>query len=377
MKTQLIIITILGLIFITSCSEKSTLEQLKVKQIQLKKELAEINAKIIALDTTKKQVILNVTSTKVAVEDFQHKVELQGAVESDNNILLSAEMPGKITRINVKEGQKVTKGQVLVSIDDQMINSSIEEVKTALEMADYMYKKQLSLAEEGLGTEIELENAKSQKKSLESKLKTLYTQKNKSIVKAPFSGVIDEVFATVGEMASPQFPLLRIVNNSQIKIIATVSENHLANVKIGTPVDVIFPNLNDSLIHSKVTYIGNYIDPVNRTFRIHIELKDNKMFLPNQIAKVNITDLYLKDVLVVNSQALLQDTKNNNYVYKMIDNKDGTFLLQKVFVDVIKSYKGRSAIVPKNTSSELLPNDTIVLDGGKGLTETDIVKIQS
>jgi len=376
MKTKSIIITIATVLLIVSCSqEKSNLQELKEKQSELKKELAEINVKIQDLDTSNQQVVLNVTATNVQLSDFQHKIELQGAVESDDNILLSAEMPGKITRVYVKEGQKVKKGQLLVSIDDQIINSSIEEVKTGLEMADYMYKKQLKLNEQGLGTEIELENAKSQKKSLEAKLKTLYAQKGKSNVKAPFSGVIDETFVTAGEMASPQFPLLRIVNNSHIKITASVSENHLATVKIGTAVDVVFPNLNDSTIQSKVTYVGNYIDPVNRTFRVHIALNNNKSFLPNQIAKINITDLNLKDVLVINSQAILQDTKNNNFVYKMMANNDGTYHLKKVFVKVIKSYKGQSAIQPVD-ETELSNDDRIVLDGGKGLTEQDIVKIQ-
>lgn len=364
------------LLMTVSCSpNKTSLDELKEKQSKLKKELAEINKQIQALDTNQQQVILNVTSTVVEISNFQHKIELQGAVESDDNILLSAEMPGKITKVYVKEGQKVKKGQLLVSIDDQIINSNIEEVKTGLEMADFMYKKQLKLNEQGLGTEIELENAKSQKKSLEAKLKTLYAQKGKSNIRAPFSGVIDEVFVTAGEMASPQFPLLRIVNNNHIKITASVSENHLATVKIGTPVDVVFPNLNDTIIQSKVTYIGNYIDPVNRTFRVHIALNNNKTFLPNQIAKINITDLYLDSVLVVNSQSILQDTDNNNFVYKMMSNGNNTYQLKKVYVNIIKSYKGKSAIT-SNNNGDLPKGSRIVLDGGKGLTEQDIVKIQ-
>jgi RND family efflux transporter MFP subunit len=296
-------------------------------------------------------------------------------VESDQNILLIAEMPGKITKVYVKEGQKVSRGQLLVTIDDEVINSNIEEVKTALEMADYMFKKQKKLLEDGVGTEIEFENAKNQKKSLEAKLKSLYTQKSKANVKAPFSGIIDEVMVTAGEMASPQSALLRLVNNSDIKITASVSENHLQNVKLGTLVDVVFPNLNDSIIKSKVTYVGNYIDPVNRTFRVHVGLKNNQSFLPNQIAKINITDLYLDSALVVKTDAILQDTKDQNYVYKMIPQNDGTFKVKKVFVNVIKSYKGASAIEPLN-SEELSIDTPIVLNGAKGLTESDIVKIQ-
>ncbi len=244
-------------------------------------------------------------------------------------------------------------------------------------MADYMYDKQLALNEQGLGTEIELEQARNQKKSLESKLKTLQSQKGKSVVRAPFSGVIDEIFANLGEMASPQAPLIRLVNNKNIKVTGNVSENHLGRVNLGTPVDVLFPSLNDTTIKTFVSYKGNYIDPVNRTFRVHVDLKNNTLFLPNQVAKIKITDLKLDSALVINSEAILQDTDNNDYVYKMTSAKRSKdfFNLEKVYVTIIKSYQGESAIIPTEEGS-LVRDSRIVLTGGKGVTESDIVKIQ-
>jgi len=374
--TKLIIISSLTLgLFFTSCREKSSIDQLKEKQTELKGEIAEIAKEIAALDTTKKEIILIVTSTPVEKIDFKHKIELQGAVETDQNILINSEAAGIIRNINVREGQTVSKGQTLVTIDTEILNSSINEVKTGLEMANYMLKKQTALNEQGLGTEIELEQAKNQKRTLESKLKTLQSQRGKSTVRAPFSGVIDEIFANLGEMASPQAPLIRLVNNRNIKITASVSETHLANVKLGTSVDVIFPNLNDTTIQSVITYIGNYIDPVNRTFRVHVELKNNTVFLPNQIAKIKITDTDLKGALVINSNAILQDTDNQYYVYKLTTIKNNRYSLKKVFINLIKSYKGQSAI-SSITEGELVHESKIVLEGGKGVTENDIVKIQ-
>ncbi len=373
---KLIIISSLTLgLFFTSCREKSTIDQLKEKQTALKAEVNGIAQEIAALDTTKKEIILIVSSTSVEKTDFKHKIELQGAVETDQNILINSETPGVIRNIHIREGQRVSKGQTLITIDAEILNSNINELNTSLEMANYMFDKQTKLNEQGLGTEIELEQAKSQKRSLESKLKTLQSQRGKSTVKAPFSGVIDEVFANLGEMASPQAPLIRLVNNRNIKITASVSENHLANVKMGTSVDVIFPNLNDTTITSKVTYIGNYIDPVNRTFRVHVELKNNTVFLPNQIAKVKITDTDLKDALVINSNAILQDTDNNFYVYKLTAAENNKYSLQKIFINLLKSYKGQSAITAIN-DGDLVDQSKIVLDGGKGVTENDIVKVQ-
>jgi len=373
---KLIIISSLTLgLFFTSCREKSSLDQLKEKQTELKAEIGTIAQEIAALDTTKKEIVLIVSSTVVEQTDFKHKIELQGAVDTDQNILINSETPGVIRNIHVREGQKVSKGQTLITIDAEILNSNINELNTSLEMANYMFDKQTKLNAQGLGTEIELEQAKSQKRSLESKLKTLQSQRGKSVVKAPFSGVIDEVFANLGEMASPQAPLIRLVNNKNIKITASVSETHLAHIKMGTSVDVIFPNFNDTTITSKITYIGNYIDPVNRTFRVHVELKNNTIFLPNQIAKIKITDTDLTKALVINSNAILQDTDNNFYVYKLTSVKNNKYSLEKVFINLLKSYKGQSAITAIN-SSDLADQSKIVLDGGKGVTENDIVKVQ-
>jgi len=373
---KLIIISSLTLgLFFTSCREKSSLDQLKEKQTELKAEIGTIAQEIAALDTTKKEIVLIVSSTVVEQTDFKHKIELQGAVDTDQNILINSETPGVIRNIHVREGQKVSKGQTLITIDAEILNSNINELNTSLEMANYMFDKQTKLNAQGLGTEIELEQAKRQKRSLESKLKTLQSQRGKSVVKAPFSGVIDEVFANLGEMASPQAPLIRLVNNKNIKITASVSETHLAHIKMGTSVDVIFPNFNDTTITSKITYIGNYIDPVNRTFRVHVELKNNTIFLPNQIAKIKITDTDLTKALVINSNAILQDTDNNFYVYKLTSVKNNKYSLEKVFINLLKSYKGQSAITAIN-SSDLADQSKIVLDGGKGVTENDIVKVQ-
>ena len=375
MRNILIITSLTIGLFLVSCKEKSTLDELREKQTELKAEVSEIAKEIALLDTTKTEVTLLVTSTLIEKTNFQHKIELQGSVETDQNVVINSESPGVIRRIHIKEGQKVTKGQTLITIDADILNSTIDEVKTGLEMANYMFNKQKTLHKQGLGTEIELEQAKSQKKTLESKLKTLQSQRGKSVVKAPFSGVIDEVFANVGEMASPQAPLLRIVNNKNIKITSSVSENHLANVKIGTAVDVIFPNLNDTTISSVITYIGNYIDPVNRTFRVHIELKNNTIFLPNQIAKIKITDVTIKNTLIINSNAILQDTDNNFYVYKMTATENNMFSLECVYVSILKSYKGKSAI-KSIIDGKLDDQSKIVLEGGKGVTENDLVKIQ-
>jgi membrane fusion protein (multidrug efflux system) len=374
MRNSLIYTLILGVI-VASCGQapvNADLAALQSTRDSLKSVLASINAEIEALDTTETERLPIVTASKVSIEDFVHKVEVPGTVETDQNSLVTAEASGLITKIYVKEGQKVSKGQTLASIDAEILAANLAELRTSLDMAEYMLAKQEELRNKGVGVEVEYEQAKNQKLSLEKRISTLQSQKGKTTVKAPFSGIIDDIFVNEGEMAAPQVPLMRIVNNSTVTINASMAENLLSKVDEGTPVEMTFPAMNDTTIVSNVTYKGNYIDPTNRTFRIQIEIKNNKLLLPNQFAKVNVTDFSRKDAIVVDAEAILQDTRNNNYLYK-ITKIEGTesYAVEKVMVNVVKKYQSRVCV-----EGDLSKDDLIVLKGAKGITESDNVTLQ-
>ena len=177
-----------------------------------------------------------------------------------------------------------------------------------------------------------------------------------------------------GEMASPQFPLLRLVNNKNVSIATSLSENLLANVHLGTKVDLVIPSMNDTVIQAVVTFKGNFIDPVNRTFNIQIDLKNNSLLLPNQLAKVSVIDYAKKDALVINSESIIQDTHNNNYVYKMLKGDGDTYTLKKVYIRIDKVYMGEASITPLE-GGKINAGDQLVLAGAKGVTESDVVKI--
>lgn len=361
----------------TSCAGSETnvnleLEDLVAKRDSLKTVVADLNAQIEELDTTSSDKVLLVTADSVRTMDFSHKIEVQGAVETDKNALLNAEASGVVRNIHVKEGQKVSKGQALVTLDASIMASQIDEVQTQLDLANYMYEKQKKLMEEGVGTEIEFEQAKAQKNALESSLKTMHNQQGKTVVRAPFSGTIDDVMVSLGEMAAPGVPLLRLVDNSEVQITASISESLLGKVNKGTNVELYFPSLNDTTILTQITSRGNFIDPVNRTFRIRIDLKRNSLFLPNQLAKLKVTDFSRKDATVIPSEAILQDTQNNTYVYKL-KKKGQESGVEKVYVEVLSRYKGTACIAE---NKRLTNTDRVVVSGAKGITEADVVTIQ-
>jgi len=160
---------------------------------------------------------------EASVKNFTHQINAQGNVTTDQDVMLTAEMGGLITKVHVKAGDRVSAGQTLVSLDVAMLNSNQEEIQTQLDFAEYMLKKQEELKTRGVGSEFDYETAKNQVKSLKSRLNSLNTQKSKSYIKAPFSGTIDVVMAKQGQMAGPASPLMRLVNNNSVDIVADIS----------------------------------------------------------------------------------------------------------------------------------------------------------
>ena len=306
---------------------------------------------------------------KIERKDFKHEIRVQGSVETDKDVLLGAEMGGLITEVNVKEGQNVSAGQVIAIVDASILASNYEEMKTQLEYAEYIYEKQKELNKRGVGSEFDLETAKNQVASLKASMNSLNTQRGKAIIKAPFSGVIDAVYAKIGQMAGPQAPIVRLVNNSNVDIVATLSEKHLPNVRVGTPIEVRLPNYSDTVFQLTITNVGNYIEETNRTFRIMSSIKNNTLLLPNMLTEISVTDMDVKNGLIVPTISIAKDQDNNDFIY-VTKKTDKGLKAVKVNINVINKYNGQALI----ESDEISAGQNVIVEGARGIAENDIVR---
>ncbi len=302
---------------------------------------------------------------------FTHRIRIQGNVETDEDVMLTAEMGGLITSIKVKEGQKVSKGAIIATVDASVLASNKVELETQLDYAKYMLEKQEELTKRGVGSEFDLETAKNQVNALKTKIASLSTQQGKAVIRAPFTGVIDEVYAAQGQMAGPSSPIVRLVNNNSIDIVASISEKHFSSVHEGTEMTVTFPNYSDTSILLKVTNVGNYIEPLNRTFRIKSTINNNTFFLPNMLAEINITDLHVENGTVIPSEAIMKDQNNNDYVY-IIEQKNGKNVSKKVVIEVIERYEGKTLV----KDGALKAGQKIVVKGARGITDNTAVSFK-
>ena len=340
--------------------------ELVAKIDSLTKELKSVEQQILKLDTNAN--ILTITTLPIENKTFKHFIEVQGVVKSDKNIEITPELGGTVSAIYVKNGQKVTAGQVLVQLDDAAIQSSIAEVSTQLSLAKTTFERQERLWDQKIGSEMQYLQAKTQKESLENNLKTLKTQARKMKIIAPFSGVVDEIFPKKGELTSPQTPIVRLLNLNDVYVETEITESYLPIIKKGTETIVNFPTLHKS-VDASISQVSNFINPNNRSFKTRINIQNpTNEIKPNLLADLKILD-FVTDGVVIPSTLIQQDQNGNDFVFT-IKNNDNQYHVVKKIIDVVNEYDHTAYV-----SSGLTLNDTLIDSGARLVKEGDIVKI--
>ncbi len=310
-----------------------------------------------------------VTVQKVEVKTFEHFFEVHGNVELVENAALFAEAPGTVSKIHVEEGQTVSKGQILISLDAGTLESGIKELKKGLELATKVYDKQKALWDQKIGSEIQFLEAKNNKEGLEQKLVTMQEQLDMYSIRAPFNGVVDEIMPKVGEAAAPGFPVARVLNLGKAFLEGDVSEKYISSVKQGGFVEVKFPSTGES-VKAKVTRVGNLINPANRTFTVKVEFNNpGGKYKPNQLAVMKIRDYQSNGALVIPSRIVQQDRSGQDYVYTF-EEKDAK-RVKKLELELGQSYDGFVEVLGG------LDSTTVLIDkGSKSVQSDDAIEIK-
>lgn len=363
---------ILSASLLASCSQKQ--EDGKAKLERLKSEVAKLNDEIRTLEEelAKKDPASalkgarEVMVEKLTATDFNSYIEVQGVVDARQSVEVSAKAPGTVTAVLVKEGQMVRKGQVLARLDDEVITKGIAELKNQMTFVNQLYDKQKALWDQKIGTEVQFLQAKNNKEALELKLASLKEQAAMMTITAPIDGSVDLVYLKVGQMASPGFPAIRVVNEGDMRLIADIAESYNNQVKVGNPVLVRFNGENNDRA-MKLDFIGRVIDPMNRTFRTEIMLGGIAGIKPNMTAALKINDFKASNAISISSN-LIQNHGDGNFVF-VVGEKDGKKIAVRRMITTGKTYGGKTLVV-----SGLQAGDPVITRGHTELNEGQLIR---
>ena len=277
---------------------------------------------------------------------FLHYFDVFGMVEADKSINLYTTASGTVKKIYVKNGHSVKKGQLLLSLDTDIMMSSLAELQTGLELAKTVFEKQQRLwMDQQIGSEIQYLQAKNNYDGLVQKVKTLKEQIELSEIRAPFAGSIDNIFAKEGQLSGPQMPAIRLVNTSGVYVKADVPESYANRVHVGTPASVAFTSM-DYEVAAEVLQVGQFIQEGNRTFSINVSLPEANGVKPNQMVHVALQDYRNDEALTVPASLVQQDVEGNDFIYTL-KNIEGTnrYQVVKTWVTTGLTFEDQTEIV--------------------------------
>ena len=381
MKNIFILFLIVSL---TSCEDNSTLKSIlesnDVEQIKLKRKqiaaaqqdfsskLQIIDNKLEELNTNPQLPIVEVFAVNPVM--FEHYVQVQGSVKSDELINIFPEFSGVVKAIYVKSGDVVKKGQPLIKIDDGGLKEQLSQLEIGFELTKTTFERQKRLWDQNIGSEIKFLESKTMFEAQKQGIEQLKKQIKKTLIEAPFSGNIDNVIVKKGEVVYPgRSNLMMLLNLDNLYIESNVPEKHIASISSGNKAIVHFPLL-DKTISTTIRQSGSYINPINRTFKIEMDIEKNDLNIkPNLNSKVKINDYSNNSALMINQNFISIDSDNKEYVYKIYNKDKKTYVSKNIIIT------GKNDGVNVEVISGLISGDRVVSEGIRKLVDNARVKI--
>ncbi|WP_378181407.1 efflux RND transporter periplasmic adaptor subunit [Aquimarina sp. SS2-1] len=357
--------------------EKGDLSAIRAKRSEIVAEqqavankLKQLDEAIASLDTIKKLPLVTTITAKDTL--FTHYLELQGSVETKKNIVLYPETAGTLVRVLVKEGQRVSKGQTLARIDDGGLSQQLAQMEVQAELAKTTFERQKKLWEQKIGSEIQYLQAKTNYESTKNGVEQMKRQLAKSVVSAPFSGIVDDIMAEQGSVVAPgQTALIRIVNLDEMYIETEVPESYISSIVTGKEAKVYFPVLGKT-IDAKIRQVGNYINPNNRSFTVEVAIPNkNGMIKPNLTAKVKINDYTSENAILIPQSIISENSDGDQYTY-IANSKDAKNIAKAKRV-IVKTGKTQGDYI--EILDGINNGDAIISEGARSVKDGQKVEI--
>lgn len=314
--------------------------------------------------------VINVEISEITTESFVDQIRLTGTVWANQDVQVSAEESGVIREILKEKGARVRAGEALARIDDAILSAQVDQARAQAELASQAWERRKRLWEEdAVGSEIAYLEAKFGAEQTAANLRALEERLARTVIRAPFEGLLEARLVEVGSMVGPGQVVARVVDLDPVKIVAGVPERYAADVRAGAQAMVTFDVFPGELYTAPVTFVGATVDPRNRTFPIEVVIPNPRgLIKPEMVSNVALARRELDAAVVVPQDALVR--VENGYVVFVVAEEGGVAVARVRPVTLGPSQRNM-AVVEEGVE----PGDRLIVVGQKSVADGDRVKV--
>lgn len=268
--------------------------------------------------------IVNVKATQLTPQTFYSTYKVIGYTQAINDATVASEANGPIVKYFVKKGDYVQKGQNIAKIDDALLQAEADRLKAMVRQSQENYDRLKNLwEEERIGSEIDYLNAGYSLDQAKASLNSVEEQIRKTILKAPFSGKIDDIITETGETAMVGTPMVRLIDDTDIKVVGGVPARYSSVVKEGSFVEVDLGQIDSQRRKGRINFVSSAIDPASRTFKIEVLLDNTEHTIKiDAEATLIIQTERIENAMVLDQQYIFRN-ENGYQVFVVGEDSEG------------------------------------------------------
>ncbi|MBN1639079.1 MAG: efflux RND transporter periplasmic adaptor subunit [Ignavibacteriales bacterium] len=283
--------------------------------------------------TTNVEVITLVSDTYI---DY---ISVVGTIKPVTQAKLSYQEGGIIYKYLKSQGSWVNKGDTILIIDNDVLRASLDAAKAQYELAQITFEKQEQVYKDNVNSEYQYLQAKYNRDQALANYNLMKARYEKTFIKAPFSGIVDQKFIDIGEMVVPGAPIVSLINSGSLKVQAGIPERYIGKISRGTKVNIFIKDIYDEPLQGSISYISATVSPSNRTFNVEINILNSKRILkPEQAVDVLIEVGKYDNIISIPDEVALR-TDDGYVVFVAKDGKT-----EQRNIEIINRYDKKIAV---------------------------------
>ena len=266
-------------------------------------------------------VPVTVEATKVAYMRLPQMITAVGSLRSDESVTLRPEVAGRIASISFQEGQRVSKGAMLVRLDPAINDAEVQQARANLTLARSKYDRAVDLAKSNFISGQAKDEAENNLRVAEAALSLAQARRDKMEIRAPFSGIIGLRVVSTGDYVKEGADIVNLESIDPLKVDFRVPEIYLTQVQVGQSLTVALDAMPGKTFEGKVFAVNPLVDAAGRSIVIRALVRNPDTSLrPGMFARVSLITRDEKNALVIPEQAIVPQG-DEQFVFRVVDGK--------------------------------------------------------